>query len=72
MCAILILQERDTLSKKDEFSNKMSTFLHYLNHVLLQFPCLEIESIFMMLKCIKFKMADQSLISVVSIYDIFV
>lgn len=61
-------QERKESSQRDEFSSRVNTFLHYLVHVIHQFPCLEIESIFMMLKCIKFGLANQALISMVSIF----
>ncbi|GIY53666.1 serine-protein kinase ATM [Caerostris darwini] len=46
----------------DACQNRISTFFHFMSHMILQFPCLENEAIFMMCKIVHIKKIDQSFI----------
>ncbi|XP_035230931.1 serine-protein kinase ATM-like isoform X2 [Stegodyphus dumicola] len=48
-------------NNEEEISNRIRTFLHFLGHIIVYFPCLEMESIYMMCKLVKIKKVDESL-----------
>ncbi|GFQ77962.1 serine-protein kinase ATM [Trichonephila clavata] len=55
--------QNDECLDLDTCMNKVSTFFHFMSHVILQFPCFQSEVLFMMCKIVQTKKIDQSFIT---------
>ncbi|GFT82291.1 serine-protein kinase ATM, partial [Nephila pilipes] len=47
----------------DERMNKVSTFFHFMSNMILQYPCLQNEALFVMCKVVQTKKIDQSFVT---------
>ncbi|KAF8778752.1 Serine-protein kinase ATM like protein [Argiope bruennichi] len=56
------LQSQES-SDLDSCVNRVNTFFHFMSHVILHFPCLENEALFVMCKIVQTKKIDQSFLA---------